>query len=41
MTYWERAKDKYKEANSAPPAFFLMLKVAYAFEVQPHDIEGI
>ena len=31
MTYWELAKEKYKEANSPPPAFFLMLKVVYCF----------
>ena len=41
MTYWELAKEKYKEARSAPPAFFLMLKVVYCFEVTPDDLEGI
>jgi hypothetical protein len=41
MTYWELAKEKYKEANSPPPAFFLMLKIAYAFEIHPDDEEGI
>ena len=41
MTYWELAKEKYKEANSPPPAFFLMLKVVYAFEIHPDDVEGI
>jgi hypothetical protein len=41
MTYWELAKDKYKEANSPPPAFFLMLKIVYAFELLPDDIEGV
>ncbi len=41
MTYWELAKEKYKEANSPPPAFFLMVKVIYAFEIYPDDIEGI
>jgi len=37
MTYWELAKEKYKEANSPPPAFFLMLKVVYCFELTPDD----
>ena len=41
MTYWELAKEKYKEANSPPPAFFLMLKVVYCFEVIPDDTEGV
>lgn len=41
MTYWELAKDKYKEASSPPPAFFLMLKVVYAYEIMPDDVEGI
>lgn len=41
MTYWELAKEKYKEANSPPPAFFLMLKIVFAFEIYPDDLEGI
>ena len=41
MTYWELAKEKYKEAKSPPPAFFLMLKVVYCFEALPDDVEGV
>jgi hypothetical protein len=41
MTYWELAKEKYKEANTPPPSFFLMLKVVYCFEVYPDDQEAI
>lgn len=41
MTYWELAKEKYKETNINPPAFFLMLKIVFAFEVTEDDVEGI
>lgn len=41
MTYWELAKEKYKETNINPPAFFLMLKIVFAFEVAEDDVEGI
>lgn len=41
MTYWELAKEKYKEAHSPPPAFFLMLKAIYTFEVHVNDVEAI
>lgn len=41
MTYWELAKEKYKETNTNPPAFFIMLKLIYAFECLPDDIEGV
>lgn len=41
MTYWELAKEKYKETNINPPSFFLMLKIVYAFEIHEEDVEGI
>ena len=41
ITYWEKAKDKYKENGILPPSFFLMLKLKYAYECHYEDEESV
>ena len=41
ITYWEKAKDKYKEKGISPPSFFLMLKIKYAYECHFEDEESV
>lgn len=41
ITYWEKAKDKYKDNGIVPPSFFLMLKLKYAYECHFSDEESV